>query len=382
MNLLKFQADQIFTGKEMLTGNPVLVCSADGIVKDIVDKTEAGDDIQKLTGILAPGFINCHCHLELSHMKGLIPERTGLIDFVFCVVTQRHFPQEEILDAIAQAENEMIANGIVAVGDICNNLDTLIQKEQKNLWYYNFIEASGWLPGIAQQRFLRSKQYYEIYSEIFSASMAPHAPYSVSDELWQLITPFFKDKVATIHNQETAFEDELFSQNTGDFVRMYEMMKIDHSFYKPSGKTSLQTYFHKFQSAAQILLVHNTFTKEDDIKFIKKARGNNVSFCLCINANQYIEQSLPPVNLLREQGCTIVLGTDSLASNRSLSILDEIKTIRKNFPSVTLEETLKWATFSGAKALQMDDKLGSFEKGKQPGVILLESGLKDLKRLI
>jgi len=381
MNLRKFQADQLFTGKEMLPGNHVLICKTDGIIQDIADETEAGDDIQKLTGILTPGFINCHCHLELSHMRGLIPEKTGLIDFVFAVVTQRHFPEEEILDAIAQAENEMIANGIVAVGDICNNLYTLIQKEQQNLRYYNFVEASGWLPGIAQQRFLRSKEYYEIHSKISPTTLVPHAAYSVSNELWQLITPYFKNKVASIHNQETAFEDELFLQNTGDFVRMYEMMKIDHSFYKPSGKTSLQTCFNKLQRAEQVLLVHNTFTKEEDVEFITKS-GSKVSFCLCINANQYIEQSLPPVDLLRKHCCNIVFGTDSLASNHSLNILDEIKTIQKNFPSVPLEEMLKWATYNGAKALQMDDKLGSFEKGKQPGIVLINSNLEGIKRLI
>ena len=381
MNLRKFQADQLFTGKEMLPGNHVLICKTDGIIQDIADETEAGDDIQKLTGILTPGFINCHCHLELSHMRGLIPEKTGLIDFVFAVVTQRHFPEEEILDAIAQAENEMIANGIVAVGDICNNLYTLIQKEQQNLRYYNFVEASGWLPGIAQQRFLRSKEYYEIHSKISPTTLVPHAAYSVSNELWQLITPYFKNKVASIHNQETAFEDELFLQNTGDFVRMYEMMKIDHSFYKPSGKTSLQTCFNKLQRAEQVLLVHNTFTKEEDVEFITKS-GSKVSFCLCINANQYIEQSLPPVDLLRKHCCNIEFGTDSLASNHSLIILDEIKTIQKNFPSVPLEEMLKWATYNGAKALQMDDKLGSFEKGKQPGIVLINSNLEGIKRLI
>lgn len=382
MSLLKLQADQLFTGTEMLDANYVLICNTEGIIQDIVNEREAGDDIQKLNGILTPGFINCHCHLELSHMRGLIAEQTGLIDFVFAVVTQRHFPEEEILDAIAQAENEMIANGIVAVGDICNNLHTLIQKEQQNLHYYNFVEASGWLPGIAQQRFLRSKQYYDIFSEIFPTSMVPHAPYSVSDELWELLTPYFKNKVASIHNQETAFEDELFLQNTGDFVRMYEMMKIDHSFYKPSGKTSLQTCFNKLQSAEQVLLVHNTFTKEEDIAFLKKAGGTHVSFCLCVNSNQYIERSLPPVDLLRKHGCDIVLGTDSLASNHSLNILDEIKTIHKNFPSVSLEEMLKWATFNGAKALQMDDNLGSFEKGNQPGVIVLDSHLEKVERLL
>lgn len=307
-------------------------------------------------------------------MKGLIPEKTGLVDFVFSVVTQRHFPEEEILKAIADAESEMIQNGIVAVGDICNNLLTLDQKLKQRLHYYNFVEVSGWLPDIADQRFARSKESFDIYSKYFPASIVPHAPYSVSDSLWNLLKSLYKNKVVSIHNQETAFEDELFIQNSGDFVRMYKMMNLDTSFYKPSGKSSLQTYFANLRDAHHVLLVHNTFTKEQDVEFVKKARSaHSVFFCLCVNANEYIEGSLPPIDMLRKHRCQIVLGTDSLASNRNLSILDEMKIIQKNFRFIALEELLTWATANGAKALQMDDKLGSFEKGKQPGVVLLEN---------
>lgn len=306
-----------------------------------------------------------------SH-EGVIPEKTGLIDFVFSVVTQRHLPEEEIRQAIAVAESEMIQNGIVAAGDISNNLLTIEQKLNHNLHYYNFVEASGWLPDIATQRFARSKEYFNLYSKYFPSSIVPHAPYSVSDALWNLIKPYFKSKVVSIHNQETVFEDELFLQNSGDFVRMYQMMKLESSFYKPSGKSSLQTYFSKLEEAAHVLLVHNTFTKEQDVTFVKNTRpGNSVSFCLCVNANQYIEQSIPPIDILRTQGCNIVLGTDSLASNWSLSILDEMRTIQSQFPSIPLQELLRWATINGAQALQMNDRLGSFEKGKQPGIVLL-----------
>lgn len=383
MSFYKFQAESIFTGTELLSSNYVLIADEDKIIQEIIDEKEAGEDIQKFNGILTPGFINCHCHLELSHMKGLIPEKTGLIDFVFSVVTQRHFPEEEILQAVATAEHEMIQNGIVAVGDISNNLLTISQKLQQNLSYYNFIESSGWLPDIAQQRFARSKEIFELFLTYFPAAIVPHAPYSVSENLWSLIKPLYKNKVVSIHNQETVFEDELFIQNSGDFTRMYQMMKLDTSFYKPSGKSSLQTYFDKLKEAAQVLLVHNTFIKEQDVEFIKRARADNsVSFCLCVNANQYIEQSIPPVEMLRKHGCNIVLGTDSLASNWSLSIVDEIKTIQKSFPSIPIEELLQWATFNGAKALQMDDKLGSFEKGKQPGVVLLKNvNTTDIKSL-
>jgi cytosine/adenosine deaminase-related metal-dependent hydrolase len=374
MSFLKFQADNIFTGYKMLSSNSVLICDEQGIIVEIVDEQEAGENIQKHKGVLTPGFINCHCHLELSHMRGLIPEKTGLVDFVFSVVTQRHFPEEEILDAIATAEDEMLQNGIVAVGDICNNLLTLLQKQKQKIAYYNFVEASGWLPQIAPQRFERSLSTYESLAKVSSAAIVPHAPYSVSESLWQLIIPFYQGKVVSIHNQETAFEDELFLQNTGDFVRMYELMKLDTSFYKPSGKSSLQTYFSKLLGADKVLLVHNTFTKEDDLKFLTNEGANNtVSFCLCVNANQYIEQAVPPIEMFRKYNCNIVLGTDSLASNWSLSILDEMKTIARSFPHIAIEELLTWSSSNGAKALEMDDKLGSFEKGKRPGVVLVEN---------
>jgi aminodeoxyfutalosine deaminase len=104
MNFRKFQADYIFDGVNLLASNNVLICNEAGVVQDITDEEGAGSDIQKFKGILTPGFINCHCHLELSHLRGLIPEKTGLVDFVFQVVTQRHFPEEEIKEAIAAAE--------------------------------------------------------------------------------------------------------------------------------------------------------------------------------------------------------------------------------------------------------------------------------------
>ncbi|MDB5190758.1 MAG: amidohydrolase family protein [Segetibacter sp.] len=385
MSFRKFQADKIFTGTDLLEGDNVLITDERGIVQEIVSAHEAGDDIQNEKGWLSPGFINCHCHLELSRMRGLIPEKTGLVDFVFSVVTQRHFPDEEILEAIANAEAEMILNGTVAVGDICNNLLTLPQKQKGNLPYYNFIEVSGWLPGIAEQRFERSKAFYETFIKTFPSSLVPHAPYSVSEDLWNLIQPFYQDKVVSIHNQETAFEDELFLDNSGDFLRMYQKMNLDHSFFKHSGKSSLQTYFRNLKGASNVLLVHNTFTKEEDILFANQQSAINdqqLYWCLCINANQYIENALPPVETLRKNHGNIVLGTDSLTSNWSLSIWDEIKTVRKNFPAIPLEEVLGWATLNGAKALQMEEQLGSFETGKKPGVLLMDDANHQLKRLI
>ena len=383
----KYQADYLFTGTSLLDQNQVLITDQKGVIVDIVNEKDAGGDIQQFKGMLSPGLINCHCHLELSHMKGLLPERTGLIDFVFSVVTQRHFPEEEILEAISNAEDEMITNGIVAVGDICNNTLTLPQKSKRRLAYYNFMEVSGWMPQIASVRFQKAKENFNAFSRLASdnewdspqQSLSPHAPYSVSNKLWELLTPYFRNKSITIHNQETAFEDDLFKSGTGDFIRMYEMMKMDLSFFTPTGKSSLQSYLPKLIGAKNVLLVHNTFIKEKDIQAINiyaQQHGVKFFFCLCPRANSFIENALPPIELLRQQKCSITIGTDSLASNWGLNILEELKTIKQHFPPIPTFELLQWATINGAKALQMDTKLGSFETGKQPGIVWID-GLRE-----
>ena len=214
----KFRADQIFTGNEIIDAGHVLITDGKGVIIDLVDIEEAGDDIETFKGLLSPGFINCHCHLELSHMKGLIPKHTGLVDFVFKVVSERHFEESEILSAIEKGENEMLQNGIVAVGDICNNDFTIKQKLKGNLQYHNFIETAGFPPAAAAARFERSVYLYNSYTAIFSHnSIAPHAPYSVSAELFSLINDFPNNDILTIHNQEIEDENKLFEKREGDF---------------------------------------------------------------------------------------------------------------------------------------------------------------------
>jgi aminodeoxyfutalosine deaminase len=384
MGYQKFRADQLFDGYNFLEKDQVLITDEEGEVQDIIPGSEAGDDIRQLPGILSPGFINCHCHLELSHMKGLIPEGTGLGQFVLNVVQQRHFPDEEILQAIEKAEDEMLANGIVGIGDICNNVLTLPQKTKGRLYYHNFIEASGFNPLITRERFERSVGIFRDYARNYSIpvesnSIVPHAPYSVADELWDLIIHFPGNHLFTIHNQETAGENEWFINKQGELAAMYAAMNIDTSFFKPSGKSSLQTFLPRFLPNQSVVLVHNVHTAEEDILFAKN-NGRQLHWCLCPNANQYISRQLPDIDLLIKHDCAIVVGTDSLASNHQFSILEEIKTIQKYLPHIEMEKLLQWATSNGAKALQMDSLLGSFEKGKKPGVIIIEKNLH-VKRL-
>ena len=368
----KFQATQIFTGTELLEDQLVLVTQKDGTIEALVGIEEAGEDIQSFEGILTPGLINAHCHLELSHMKGMIAAHSGLQEFVKQIVGLRKVEDGLIQEAIIAAENEMYHNGIVAVGDICNTLDTLSQKQKHKLAYYSFVELYDLDPTRADDKINTGLKMQEAFEQnCVRASLVPHAPYSVSFNLWKLLSNYFGAHTITMHNQETIDENEFFENKSGSFLGMYERTKVSLDFFEATGLSSLQSVLPYFKKAARSILVHNSFTSAADIKAVQKQMPNSF-WCLCPNANQYIEETMPPIELLRANAAEIVIGTDSYASNWSLNILDELKTIQKHNPSILLAEMLGWATINGARALQMEKGLGSFEKGKKPGVVLIQ----------
>lgn len=386
MKLKKFRADRFFDGCRMHTSSPVLITRENGSILDIVEPAEAGDDILEMEGILAPGFINCHCHLELSHMRGIIPEATGLVEFVKSVMSSRHFGEEDVLQAIEDAEDEMIAAGIVVVGDICNNNQTISQKQKDRIWYHNFIEVTGLNPAIADQRFRKSLGFYREFLKIYPdagapVSITPHAAYSVAEELWEKIIAFPGNSLLSIHNQESAAEDQWFRSGEGEMKFLYEALQLDNSFFKPSGKSSLQTYLPRIHADQSVLLVHNVFTSREDLAFAARSEMD-LHWCICANANWYISRTMPDLEMLIDEGCHIVLGTDSLASNNQLSILAELNSIRRHYPKISLETMLSWATSNGAKALKVEDRFGRLEKGLQPGVVLIHNELEKVTRLI
>jgi cytosine/adenosine deaminase-related metal-dependent hydrolase len=380
----KYKPTTIFTGTEMLKPGYVLITGQDGSITEITDEKSAGDGVEMLEGILSPGFINAHCHIELSHMRSLVPAHTGLVDFVQQVMSNRHTTSpERRLAAMQEAEKELYQSGTVAVGDICNGTDSLALKQNSPLYWHNFVEASGFVDAVAEKRLTVVENILDHFraSEKLKkgptstetnqeSTLAPHAPYSVSKELFRLLNEKTSGQTISIHNQEAVAENELYQYKTGNFLNLYENFGIDISGFSAPGKTSLQSWAPYFTHGQQIISVHNTFTSEDDLDFIKQL-STKFFFCICANANLYIENALPPIDLLLQNSGDIVMGTDSYASNRQLNMMEEIKTIQKHFPHIALPTVLRWATFNGALALGIQDKFGSFEKGKKPGLVLI-----------
>ncbi|MBW8685809.1 amidohydrolase family protein [Chitinophaga rhizophila] len=372
---LKFKGTALFTGRQLLPGSMVLILSDKGVVLDIVHESQAGEDVRILNGLLSPGFVNTHCHLELSHMAGVIPEGTGLPAFLTSVMEKRGQQDAAVQEkAMQQAAQAMWESGVAAVGDICNSTATLSLKKDSPVYYHSFIETMGFVPGFAQQRYDYSlgvlEQFRTIDGPRHTSSIVPHAPYSVSEALFALLATTPNNTPITIHNQECEAENMLYKDKSGAFLDFYRHFNMDATAFQPTGANSLPAWLPWFKHLP-VILVHNTYTTAADIAFTRE-HAPEAYWCLCPQANLYIEKRIPDVPLLRSQGCTITLGTDSLASNHNLSIWQEIQVIRQHYSTIALEEILQWATLNGAMALGIADKYGSFETGRQPGVLLID----------
>ena len=367
-------ADLIFPVHIPPVSKGILVVDDDGKIIDLLDpiKNEISSSlpIERFNGILCPGFVNTHCHLELSHLKGKLSQKKGLPEFISEMIEKRNGDSEEIIHAMTQADTELFSEGIVAVGDISNSSISSNVKKKSRIYYHTFIELFDISSDRADKVFNEGIDLQKVFSENgLIASIVPHSLYTVSDRLMKLIcVNTEKSKsVFSIHNQETSGENEMFEKGTGALIEKMQKLTSAFSNWKPSGKSSLTTFIDRFNPTFSVQLVHNTFTRLFDLQLMLR-KNSNVYWCLCINANLFIENVTPDIPMLSNEKCLVTIGTDSYASNLSLSVLDELRMIATKYPKITLEEMLTWATLNGADFLRISDKYGSFEKGKKPGI--------------
>ncbi|MBK9984954.1 MAG: amidohydrolase family protein [Saprospiraceae bacterium] len=366
---------RIFQGVIVIEGERITGITS----RDLIDT----DLLEYHKGILIPGFINSHCHLELSHLKGRIPTGTGLLEFIKGVVSLREVSQDEIDAAIEEADAYMWSKGIQAVGDICNKPDTFSVKRRSKIKYYNFVEMFDFLQESRTDELTRGyKDAFALAPEPKSA--VPHAPYSVSPGLFAQINQLNSGKVTvSIHNQELKAEEDLFVSGGGDFYSFYSRFGMNLDHFQHTGQSSIYYGLKHMDPEHRTLFVHNTLTLQKEVEDAHEW-NSNVFWATCANANLYIENKLPDYFAFINTGALMTIGTDSLSSNWQLSILEEMKTITKYQSRILFDTLLQWATINGARALGMDDQLGSLEIGKQPGIILLnynpdEDNLADQK---
>ena len=366
-------ANSIFTGINFLSQEMALVIDDFGILKDIVKKTEIqSSEIEHYDGIIAPGFVNAHCHLELSHLFSQIESKTGLIEFLKQVIAKRNnFNKKEQEDAAIEADFKMWESGIVAVGDISNIDTTFKTKANSKIYYHTFIELIGLNPLHSETIFEKGLSLLkELENYNLIGSLAAHAPFSSSKLLINKIANYngLNNLAFSIHNQESEEETKFFAGRPSGINDLFAYLNIDINWFIPPKTSSLLSYLDEIPNKKS-LLVHNTFCKEEDII---ASKHKFINWCFCPGANLFIENTLPNCDLFLNHNQNWCIGTDSLASNQKLDMCFEASILLAKSPSISIESILKALTYNGAKALGIEDKFGKLIIGKNTGLNLIQ----------
>ena len=248
---------------------------------------------------------------------------------------------------------------MTAVGDICNGTSTFPLKRKSPVHYHNFVECFG----LRAQDFTPMRTVLrECTGSGLEGSLTPHSTYSLQDAPFRAVAA--ESHRLSVHFMESRSEAELYRARGPLHERnLRERVTIDFAGYGSPARRILDSV----PPDRPLLLVHGTFASQQEIESLAERFGDRLSWVLCPRSNDYIEGARPPIETLRRAGVRIALGTDSLSSNETLSIVEELKMLR----SVPLDEALRWATLGGAEALGIDLWAGSFVPGKRPGAVLL-----------
>lgn len=358
-----------------LIRNGVVHFDADGIVLGVeqCDRIDTLPRTEYHNGILLPGMTNAHCHLELSFFRGAIPRHAGMVEFIRHVVSRRNdYSRAEQVERAIEEDLSMWYEGIQAVGDISNDTTSFPAKvkamREGRTRYHTFAEFFG-MPDDADAEAL----YHRSVDPLLAAAKADglevtptqHSTYFMSDKLFRLAAD---SPLLSIHFMETPAEVDFFDRRGGIYDMVKESAGREPDFLAYGGHA--ERLVASLPKEAHLILIHNTQMGRQDMELILNY-FEDVTFVLCPRSNYYIDADFPPAQMLYEAGARVALGTDSLSSNTSLSLAEEIKWLSAHNPDIPLETVLQWATLNGARALRFGDAIGSFERGKRPGAVLL-----------
>ena len=329
-------------------------------------------------GALVPGFVNAHCHVELSYMKGLFRKGTGMAGFIDQINALRdtQSPSQK-LRALREAMDSMWAQGVDAMADISNCADSFAVKAAHPLYTRTFLEVFGTEPEdcpavMASVTALAGKAR----SFGLDAAPTPHACYTMSPELLREASAAgLRSGFLSYHSEESPEEDEMIRFGRG---KMWDNRKAARMSTPPvTGGSSLSYFLDQLEKVVplpvegHVLLVHECCMDTAGARAAQAALKHPF-VALCPLSNLFIHNALPPVEMMRREGLTLCVGTDSLSSNDELDMVRELYCLQEHFPEVPLEELLEWACRNGARFLGKEDVLGSFAPGSKAGVVLID----------
>ena len=379
MGIRRIAASYVYTleSAEPLRNGFVEYDENDGtIIRTGVCEDPSSEEI--LQGALVPGFVNAHCHVELSHLHGKFYKGSGMAGFIDQINALRDWAGREVKQELVQKwMDKMWNDGVSAMADISNDDSSFDIKASHDIYTRTFLEVFGSEPEMCEGVMADVTALDALAQKKgIDAAPTPHSCYTMSPALLGASAAAGLAKgYISYHSQESQEEEDLLLTGTG---AMYEN-RVRNGMSTPpvTGESSLKYFIDRLSAVVpapydqHILLVHNVCLQQDDIDAAKKVM-NNVYWAICPLSNIFIHNALPPVGLMRKNALQIAIGTDSLSSNDDLSMIKEIACIHENFPEVPMNEIFTWASLNGARFLSKDDVLGTIAPGKKPGIVLVD----------
>ena len=368
----RFTAEYVYT----LSGEPLrhafVEVEEDGTIvrTGVCPPGEPVDD-----GILCPGFVNAHCHVELSYMKGLFRKGTGMAGFIDQINALRDTSSlEDKVAALKEAMDGMWAQGVQAMADISNCDDSFAVKAGHPMYTRTFLEVFGAVPEEcdAVMEGVRALQE-KARSFGLDAAPTPHSCYTTSPQLISASSAAgLEDGSISFHSEESEEEEEMMKKGSGP---MWDN-RVANGIPTPpvTGTSSLEYFLERLKAiglaqpiGGHVLLVHECCLTPEGAAAARKVLAQPF-LAVCPLSNLFIHNTLPPIPVMRESGIPICVGTDSLSSNDDLNMLAELECLEKAF-DVPMQELLTWACLNGARFLGKEDVMGTLEPGKKPGVV-------------
>lgn len=350
----------------------------DGTIVSVGECDDVGKEETFYKGALVPGFVNTHCHIELSHLQGKFAKKTGMAGFIDQINALRDISDRTSrMECIRKWMDRLWSQGVSAMGDISNGDDSFPAKAASPMYTRTFLEVFGSEPEECAKVMESVGQLQEKAAGYgLDAAPAPHSCYTMSPELLTAASRAALDSgYLSYHSQESIQEEQMLVSGSG---ALYENRKrLGMSTPPVTGRPSLFYFLdrigkiHPAPFEEHILLVHEVCLTEEAADAVND-KLKNAFVALCPISNIFIHDTLPPVALMRRKGMRITVGTDSLSSNDTLDVVGEMRCLQKAFPYISLGEILTWACRNGALFLGKEKGLGTIAPGKRPGIVLIE----------
>lgn len=337
---------------------------------------------------ILPGLVNAHTHLELSWLRDKVPPAARFTDWVKMLFAVRGRPDKDMtaeqIAPIRDAVREVKASGTVAVGDISNSLtaiDAMLEAQLDGVVFHEllgFTERDGALvhgsKGAREQAAAKGVR----------VSLAPHAPYSTSLELFGAIRAAVDENpvaIMSVHLGESAEEIEFLEQGSGPWRSMLETIGAWRDDWAVPACDPVAYLDRQHLLDANTLVVHG-------VQFSDAALGRlaaiGATLVTCPRSNLWVGAGHPPIERFYQSGVKVAVGTDSLASVDDLNMFSELATMRRLAPGVPAHRMLESATLIGARALGLGEELGSLTPGKRAAMIAVQlpGGVTDVEEFL